>query len=225
MSSLQLYTDNRTAVADERKRTGGISMLRKLASLLFEEEEEIIEEEAETEAVPLELPPIKKAVERPTRAMEVTIESPKKAPEVTVIESIPAPTKPTIRIDVDEKQELRPMKSIVVANKTVVYEFTPVISPIFGVSAKDQKSVPTTVTVKQPIVRHSTLQTIISPIYGVTESVHEGNALKDAEHLQQPLSSDVNRISLDDMLHPVKKEETNETKQFSLFEHADTDTE
>ena len=201
-------------------------MLRKLASLLFEEEEEIIEEEPETEAIPLELPPIKKAVERPAKSVEVSVEPLKQTTEAATNEAIPALTKPTIRIDVDEKQELRPMKSIVVSNKTVVYEFTPVISPIFGVAAKDQKiTVPTPVTTKQPVVRHSTLQTIISPIYGVTESAHDNSSTKDSEHLQQPLTSDVSRISLDDMLHPAKKEEINETMQFSLFERADKDSE
>jgi hypothetical protein len=191
-------------------------MLRKLASLFFEEEEEIVEEE-EIEAKGPQLPPIAKAVEKKTQRVDVESDvKPLETPKLPPLSE--TPVKPATRIDIGPEPMLQKQKRTVGENK-VVYEFSPVISPIFGVSEKDKQSVVIQNSAPQQPTRHSPLQTIISPIYGVMKS----NDAVNEETVQQPVLNagptlDFKNFSLDEILHeePVVKEKTLE--QFSLFE-------
>lgn len=191
-------------------------MLRKLASLFFEEEEEIVEEE-EIEAKGPQLPPITKAPEKKTPRVELESDvKPFEIPKLPPI--VEQPVKTATRIDIGPETMLQKQKRTVGENK-VVYEFSPVISPIFGISEKDRQSVVVQNSAPQQPTKHSPLQTIISPIYGVMKN----NEVANEEFTQPPVLNasptfDIKNFSLDEILHEetVVKEKTLE--QFSLFE-------
>lgn len=191
-------------------------MFRKLASLFFEEEEEIVEEE-EIEAKGPQLPPVAKTIEKKTSRVEVeTVAMP--------IETQPLPlltepqVKPATRIDIGPETMTQKQKRAVNENK-VVYEFTPVISPIFGVSDKDKQSTVVQNSAPQQPTRHSPLQTIISPIYGVMKNNEVAN-----EEFTQPivpavnLNLDFKNYSLDEILHEETIIKEKALEQFTLFE-------
>lgn len=152
-------------------------MLKKLTSLLFEEEEEILEEE----------PVAKKAV------------LPKKN-EANIVEPSPEPVveKHQAQIEEDiEFESIEPLRSSfgisadgpkdvvdqVIAPKQRhestrlkkdIYDFHPVISPMFGVKEELHKDTsPRALPEAQPILPKSLINTVISPIYGDMEASAE----------------------------------------------------
>lgn len=198
-------------------------MLRKLASLFFEEEEEVVEEE-ELDIAPVKLPPISSAIEKKpvnielkeTSKIEEPVQKPTEKP--FVFEA----TKSATRIDLTPEPVVKTKRSV--SESSVVYEFQPVISPIFGVSDKDKQTVvvKTTTPVDASPVHHSTLQTIISPIYGVKKSdgytsevpvTQAPSVTENDEHVIE-----VNNLSLDEILaeEPAVKEKI--VEQFNLFD-------
>jgi hypothetical protein len=211
-------------------------MLRKLASLFFEEEEEIVEDE-EIEAKGPQLPPIAKVVEKKTPRVELAsevkpfelpplveavkatprsvVEPPVKAAARNVVEP---PVKPATRIDIGPETMLQKQKRTVSENKSV-YEFTPVISPIFGISEKDKQSVVIQNSTPPQPAKHSPLQTIISPIYGVMRNNQIAN-----EEFTQPVvlnaipTLDIKNFTLDEILHEETLAKEKILEQFSLFE-------
>jgi len=191
-------------------------MLRKLASLFFEEEEEIIEEE-EIEAKGPQLPPVAKVVEK--KAPRVELESEVKNFELPILPPISEPpVKAATRIDIGPETMLQKQKRTVSENK-VVYEFTPVISPIFGISDKDKQSVVIQNSAPQQPTKHSPLQTIISPIYGVMKN----NEVANEEFTQPPVLNvspalDIKNFTLDEILHEEALVKEKTLEQFSLFE-------
>lgn len=191
-------------------------MLRKLASLFFEEEEEIVEEEDAENKGPL-LPPIVKAPEKKTPRIETeTISEVQEAIKMPVISE--TPLKPATRIDIGPETSIQKTKRSVSENK-VVYEFQPVISPIFGISEKDKQTVATQATPQVPTPRHSPLQTIISPIYGVmknNEIANEEFTEPAPEVVNPPL--DIKNFSLDELLSAEAIAKEKSLEQFSLFE-------
>ena len=191
-------------------------MLRKLASLFFEEEEEIVEEE-EIEAKGPQLPPIAKTPEKKTPRVELASEvKPFEIPKLPPIAE--QPVKTATRIDIGPETMLQKQKRTGGENK-VVYEFSPVISPIFGISEKDRQTVVIQNSAPQQPTKHSPLQTIISPIYGVMKNNEEAN-----EEFTQPAvlnaspALDIKNFSLEEILHEETAVKEKTLEQFSLFE-------
>lgn len=184
-------------------------MIKKLMSLLFEEEE-VIEEFEEEPTAPVRKAPqpgrtvVKTetaAVPLPQEAKAVYIEKKeqvkepapiKKEPEsklrkMTVAQEKPVKVKKTVRAEVKED-----------------YEFTPVISPIFGVMGEKNQPAAAASPVKKASPAKSMLGTVISPIYGM-EKPEEDKVEEITERLDKPESAVMKEepaisVSLDELL-------------------------
>lgn len=214
-------------------------MLKKLVSLLFEEEEEIIEEELSVKEEPIkkEKPlntslssktldesnkkdksyissmnpkPIEKVLEEPVYVKE-RIEIEHKA-----VEEIIKPVKPEFGIAFDEPTPVREKPKVV--KEKPIYEFKPVISPMFGVSESKKAQAVRPANNPPQSVKKSRINTVISPFYGDLESRKEGNSPKIIQPISKhdPLIEDVSRdlpkykaenYSLDDLLSPIKPQD------------------
>lgn len=237
-------------------------MLKKLASLLFEEEEEVIEEDLnpkEKVAKPERVFISPNVKDKPVKLERSLISSMNPKPvvetkeEVIVqeeiieveheaVEDIIKPNKPEFGIAFSDplvsKEKPRGLK------EKPIYEFNPVISPMFGVS-ESKRSQPIRQVINPPqTVKRSRINTVISPIYGdvenkkvsVTTSTHvfqqpfKHDPLIEVENRELPKFKTEN-YSLDDLLSPIKpqdeltpvlesrKEDEDElAHQFSLFD-------
>lgn len=237
-------------------------MFKKLASLLFEEEEEVIEEELATKEKVVKperisISPILK--EKPVKTErslissmnpkpvdeikeEVIVQEEVKEVEHKAVEDIIKPNKPEFGIAFSDplvsKEKPRALK------EKPIYEFNPVISPMFGVS-ESKRSQPIRQSINPPqSVKRSRINTVISPIYGdvenkkttVTTSTHafqqsiKHDPFIEVENRELPKFKTEN-YSLDDLLSPIKpqdelspvleslKEDDDElAHQFSLFD-------
>lgn len=165
-------------------------MFKKLASLLFEEEEEILEEtrideepkakkssgffESKSKKVAVDEPDLKK----PSLIAQM---NPELSSEETVAEKAPlseAQIRSNFGLTADEPEDLddfvtphESSKPIQVSTKhespRKIYEFHPVISPIFGVAESPQKDTsPRVLFEEAPTLPKSVINTVISPIYG-----------------------------------------------------------
>jgi len=239
-------------------------MLKKLASLLFEEEEEVIEEELEPKEKPVKsersfLPQSVK--EKPVKQERSLISSMNPKPVEIIPEVIQEEEKPVIEDEIkhapvediikpfktdfgiafDEPTPLREKQRVV--KEKPIYEFRPVISPMFGVSeSKKNQSVKHVVNTPQTLKR-SRINTVISPIYGDVENkkttetpiIRNDKPSYKFDPYIEPESKDLPKFksenySLDDLLSPIKpqddKVEVHETSieedelahQFSLFD-------
>ncbi len=163
-------------------------MLKKLASLLFEEEE--VEEPAPK--------PVKKKVQEPVNEepapLPVTSRSfeskaadePQPVKEPMLVEE-PVQAKPIIResilADTPKPVVNKPIQS------TAPYEFRPLISPIFGVSEHEQTHRPAFVATAE-VQNDSHLQTVISPYYG---AIHKDPKISSGTPVE-PIPSPVTPI-------------------------------
>lgn len=237
-------------------------MFKKLASLLFEEEEEVIEEEIDSkdkvnksERVPisqnlkdkpakLERSLIASMNPKPVNDVqeEVIVQDETIEIEHEAVEDIIKPVKPEFGIAFSDP--LISKEKPKVLKEKPIYEFNPVISPMFGVS-ESKRSQPIKHSVNPPqSVKRSRINTVISPIYGdienkkapVTTSTHvfqkpfKHDSFIDVENHELPKFKTEN-YSLDDLLSPIKpqdeivpvhislKEDDDElAHQFSLFD-------
>ncbi|HAO60900.1 MAG TPA: hypothetical protein DCQ90_02910 [Erysipelotrichaceae bacterium] len=198
-------------------------MWKKLASLFFEEEEEVVEEEIK-ETKTVELPPLAVNVEK--KSVRIDLETTTKpyeavksetTGEVPVIKETP---KTATRIDLSPEPQIKQRRSV--NENNVVYEFQPVISPIFGVSEKDKKTVVVQNVAPQQPIRHSSLQTIISPIYGVAKKDEKHEQVLEPEFIVAPSNPtiEIKNLSLDELLHEETVEKEKTLEQFSLFEES-----
>lgn len=198
-------------------------MWKKLASLFFEEEEEVVEEEIK-ETKKVELPPLAVNVEK--KSVRIDLETTAKpyepvrsgmTGELPVIKETP---KPATRIDLSPEPQIKQRRSV--NENNVVYEFQPVISPIFGVSEKDKKTVVVQNVAPQQPIRHSSLQTIISPIYGVAKKDEKHETVLEPEFIVAPSNPtiEIKNLSLDELLHEETVEKEKTLEQFSLFEES-----
>lgn len=181
------------------------SIFQKIMDSLFDEviiEEEISEPIKKEE---VKLPPVSSVIkEKKIEKIEegkadLPKEEVKKEPRSTMI-SVD---------DLKEPEKIKKGTSVERKPKTE-YEFTKVISPIFGVikdnSANDKAEQPsfntkkTTTTIKNK----SVLGTVISPIYGISK-----------EEIEEESVEEVEELSLDDLI------EKNEVKQETNFDDAD----
>ncbi len=156
-------------------------MWKKLQSLLFEEEDEIIEEiddEIETEK-----PPVKKSViaqmnpELSNTKEEKLVEAVKEelnetdAIEDLLIEDEVKEIVETKRFGLSaDDVEVKKVKQQVNEPLKKVYEFHPVISPMFGATeSKHPESEPRVIQEAHATLPRSVINTVISPIYGDLE--------------------------------------------------------
>lgn len=185
-------------------------MWKKFTNLLFEDdEEELIEEEV--------VKPVAKEVKTEIK------EEVKK--DVDIFESA-KDEKKSLGLKIDELQEKKeekkesvveqavrteapvykkPIPRVVPTSKPEVknsYEFTPVISPIFGVSDKDVDAIIPTANKKKVENRSDT---IISPMYGVNKDdkpskmqTIENNTVASFEEVKE--ERDIKNLSIDDIL-------------------------
>lgn len=198
-------------------------MWKKLASLFFEEEEEVVEEEIK-ETKKVELPPLAVNVEK--KSVRIDLETTTKpyepvrsgmTGELPVIKETP---RTATRIDLSPEPQIKQRRSV--NENNVVYEFQPVISPIFGVSEKDKKTVVVQNVAPQQPIRHSSLQTIISPIYGVAKKDEKHETVLEPEFIVAPSNPtiEIKNLSLDELLHEETVEKEKTLEQFSLFEES-----
>lgn len=221
-------------------------MLKKLASLLFEEEEEVIEEELDIKEKPVKEKTLKDKPIYNERSLissmnpkpnevkeEIILEEEPEEIEHKAVEDIIKPTKPEFGIAFGEPVVLKE-KSRVLKDKPI-YEFRPVISPMFGVS-ESKKNQPIRQVVNPPqSLKRSRINTVISPIYGDIENKKEpvhANPTKAYEPVfkHDPYIEDTKpdlpkfkseNYSLDDLLSPIKPEDESAPIHESFKEEED----
>ena len=176
-------------------------MLKKLASLLFEEEE--VEEPAPK--------PAKKKAPEPVSEEPVPLPTPTRSFEsiaadepVPVRESNPVaePVRPEpirndpLRHEPVVTPSLKP--SPVKSSPSAPYEFRPLISPIFGVSEHEQVHRPAFVGTAE-VQNDSHLQTVISPYYG---AIHKDPKMKPESHPEARLTPVHNEPVIEKTVEP-----------------------
>lgn len=161
-------------------------MFKKLASLLFEEEEEILEEEP----APVKPEPKPKPLKPEPKPKPVLSPEPvKKGQDEPVVPLSEEKIRNNFGIEADDPDEgdtaplaikaepFKPAKPVKAASpepKPVLYEFHPVLSPMFGVSETSKKdSTRKAIPEATPILPKSRINTVISPIYGDMEATAE----------------------------------------------------
>lgn len=187
-------------------------MFKRLKDLLFNEEEYVEEEEVDVEAVKI--------------ADSIHKTNPKQAPRTTKI----TPVEPTIK---DEPEESKPQPKVSTLKPLTIdddtpketkavlnnepareYEFSPVISPFFGVQGEEVARVP----VKKKEVKRekgSNLDTIISPFYGRINHIDEEH--NTIEESSETLIND--SLTLEEIL--CQTEDDADAVQVSLFDSND----
>ncbi len=197
-------------------------MLKKLASVLFEEEEEVVEEELSVKEEPIKKEkslitsmnpkpiekPVEKVVEEPVYVQEEEIEH-------QAVEEIIKPVKSEFGIAFDEPTPVREKPKVV--KEKPIYEFKPVISPMFGVSESKKAQAVRPANNPPQSMKKSRINTVISPFYGDIENRKDVSTPKVHQPvLRDPLIEDVTRdlpkykaenYSLDDLLSPIKPQD------------------
>ena len=169
-------------------------MLKKLQNLLFEDDDEFVEDNTEAEQVSASAP-VKPAVQPQVTPVEETAQIPvqpesvSEIPPVPTIPVEPAPVKTSsvfldnepkkstmINLDDEDSKpvEKKPTVKSEVKREEVKpskeYRFNPVISPIFGIDEKDMDAVKTTtskLTEKEKAKFEKNVTPILSPMYGI----------------------------------------------------------
>lgn len=224
-------------------------MFKNILKFLFEEEEEDLIEEP-LEEVSLSSPVFEKKEEKKPMKQKPAAKPVKEEPvKVKRPVSKPQPVKDSVRTEADMKPKKRfidldePQQHTsrtVSSNPSRMdtkrdYEFSPVISPIFGTkedirerAAMDHESTVVRVKKKNP------LGTIISPMYGATELEEMEDQAKEklAEHAalkqnaeetkeilikEEPSHKDVLNMPLEDLLADEDEDDSDDVMQFSLF--------
>lgn len=225
-------------------------MFKKLASLLFEEEE-VPEEEEEK----VDLKRSKKQAE-PQKAegrVAVMEEEPSEKPRKRSVDDIIADEAPIKTSEsfksapIDEKKEpVRPSEPAFIDRRPEyakdVYEFKPVISPMFGIAESEKEHIRPTFVQTAEVKNDSHLQTVISPYYGAihkdmktgpnrpAQIVIEPAApvkAKVAEYVEEVKIPVIENIALEDLIapnpipttqeDPKLEEKAEDVTQFSLF--------
>ena len=169
-------------------------MLKKLQNLLFEDDDEFVEDNTEAEQVSASAP-VKPAVQPQVTPVEETAQIPVQPEPVSEIPPVPTtpvepepvktssvfldnePKKSTmINLDdedskpVEKKPAVKPEVKREEVKPSKEYRFNPVISPIFGIDEKDMDAVKTTtskLTEKEKAKFEKNVTPILSPMYGI----------------------------------------------------------
>ena len=169
-------------------------MLKKLQNLLFEDDDEFVEDNTEAEQVSASAP-VTPAVQPQVTPVEETAQIPVQPEPVSEIPPVPTtpvepehvktssvfldnePKKSTmINLDdedskpVEKKPAIKPEVKREEVKPSKEYRFNPVISPIFGIDEKDMDAVKTTtskLTEKEKAKFEKNVTPILSPMYGI----------------------------------------------------------
>ena len=169
-------------------------MLKKLQNLLFEDDDEFVEDNTEAEQVNASAP-VTPAVQPQVTPVEETAQIPVQPEPVSEIPPVPTtpvepepvktssvfldnePKKSTmINLDdedskpVEKKPAVKPEVKREEVKPSKEYRFNPVISPIFGIDEKDMDAVKTTtskLTEKEKAKFEKNVTPILSPMYGI----------------------------------------------------------
>lgn len=231
-------------------------MFKKLASLLFEEEEiidEPVEEKVDLKRVKKPAEPIKtepdfrvgfepEQTEKPRKSSfeNIVVDEPKTEPDLDFKQPAYEERKEPVRHSEPAFADRKPVYT------KDVYEFKPVISPMFGIAESEKEHVRPTFVQTAEVKNDSHLQTVISPYYGairkdmktgpehpapvVMEPTYTVKA-KVAEYVEEAKPAIIENIPLEALIAPtpiietqVEKEETHtleekpeDVTQFSLF--------
>ncbi len=142
-------------------------MLKWFVDLFFEVEEEIIEKKKKKQTEKPVVRPVKEVAVKPiTQAVEVN--QPKQVEVIADEENTKKEEKKSIFInDVATKRHDTVLLEKPKEDNNDSYEFTPIISPIFGVDEKHQPKKAQKPIKKAFVESSSAIGTIISPIYGL----------------------------------------------------------
>ena len=169
-------------------------MLKKLQNLLFEDDDEFVEDNTEAEQVSASAP-VTPTVQPQVTPVEETAQIPVRPEPVSEIPPVPTvpvepepaktssvfldnePKKSTmINLDdedskpVEKKPAVKPEVKREEVKPSKEYRFNPVISPIFGIDEKDMDAVKTTtskLTEKEKAKFEKNVTPILSPMYGI----------------------------------------------------------
>ena len=169
-------------------------MLKKLQNLLFEDDDEFVEDNTEAEQVSASAP-VTPAIQPQVTPVEETAQIPVQPEPVSEIPPVPTtpvepepvktssvfldnePKKSTmINLDdedskpVEKKPAVKPEVKREEVKPSKEYRFNPVISPIFGIDEKDMDAVKTTtskLTEKEKAKFEKNVTPILSPMYGI----------------------------------------------------------
>ena len=169
-------------------------MLKKLQNLLFEDDDEFVEDNTEAEQVSASAP-VTPAVQPQVTPVEETAQipvQPEPVSEIPPVPTTPVETEPVktssvfldnepkkstmINLDdedskpVEKKPAVKPEVKREEVKPSKEYRFNPVISPIFGIDEKDMDAVKTTtskLTEKEMAKFEKNVTPILSPMYGI----------------------------------------------------------
>lgn len=182
----------------------GKNLFQKIVDSLFDEV--VIEEVEETGEEEVSLPPVSNVV-LPKSASTVSLkEKPKEEP---IQKEVLKKEARSTMISVDElKEPPVTVKKITPERKAKPeYEFTKVISPIFGVvkeaNEKSEEFLPSTPAKKKVAKSGSILGTVISPIYGI-------NKEEEAVDMNFSLDEEEAQLTLDDLIETYASNNTEE---------------
>lgn len=204
-------------------------MFKKLVNLLFEEEEiEELDEGYEVDEPIIEVrtkkpePELPKKAEPVTLKEEKTAEAAEKQEENSVLESVEKPVESKgIMIDLEPAKPKQVNVPKFTQKRETEYEFSQVISPIYGVLEDEKKTVSELSSPSQPkrkvVPNNSLLGTVISPIYGVTKEARNSSSLNRVVKEEE-----VENVSLEDLLSkPFNKHEDAGFEQEHLLREED----
>ena len=186
-------------------------MLKKLQNLLFEDDDEFVEDNTEAEQVSASAP-VTPAVQPQVTPVEETAQIPVQPEPVSEIPPVPTtpvepepvktssvfldnePKKSTmINLDdedskpVEKKPAIKPEVKREEVKPSKEYRFNPVISPIFGIDEKDMDAVKTTtskLTEKEKAKFEKNVTPILSPMYGIAVE----KPVKPAIKVEEPVA-------------------------------------
>ena len=186
-------------------------MLKKLQNLLFEDDDEFVEDNTEAEQVNASAP-VTPAVQPQVTPVEETAQIPVQPEPVSEIPPVPTtpvepepvktssvfldnePKKSTmINLDdedskpVEKKPAVKPEVKREEVKPSKEYRFNPVISPIFGIDEKDMDAVKTTtskLTEKEKAKFEKNVTPILSPMYGIAVE----KPVKPAIKVEEPVA-------------------------------------
>ena len=186
--------------------------LKKFKDLFFEEE--IIEVVEETDDEPVVNEPVFENIRLSNEKEEVVekVETSKKSELLTI-----QPAKDKSKVVAQPKPQVKkPEVSSVVNAKKTDYEFTQVISPIYGLKDSQDQSQPVTkkISPKKVSALKSPIGTVLSPMYGV----YEENPLVQEVEVEPEISD----LKVDDFIErkeePKKTDAKNGIVNLSLFD-------
>ena len=185
-------------------------MLKKLQNLLFEDDDEFVEDNTEAEQVAASAP-VTPAVKPETSSLQQTAKIPvitEQAPEIPAVPALPVEPEPVksssvfldnepkkstmINLDdedskpVEKKPAVKPEVKREEVKPSKEYRFNPVISPIFGIDEKDMDAVKTTtskLTEKEKAKFEKNVTPILSPMYGIAVE----KPVKPAVKVEEPV--------------------------------------